>query len=108
MRVKRLKQRVLEITDPEVRENFLLFLDEIDNNFVNFEGKLVEETISSSVVNQQMAHNLRYRPKDIIITSTDGNDVWINHDLTTATYYFITTTGAVTYRALVGKFTEIK
>jgi len=103
-----LKLRVDEVKDSVARENF----QKLDNEFsqspiLKGTWRFVEITFSGAVANFKYPHGLGFIPKDKIELSVSGpGDLVWNYDDFDRTNIDLTTTGALTVRALVGKVSE--
>lgn len=98
--------RIDDIQDPVVRENFQKLENETVNSlFPNSRWRFIELVFTGAVTGYQFRHGLGFVPKDVIETSRigAGSLTW-NYSSFTSSIISITTTGAVTVRALVGKF----
>lgn len=92
------------ITDPLVREA-LQKVEEYLNDFDVLKGewKFFEITFSGAVTNFKYPHNLPFIPRDIIQTSKTGSgSITWNYAEFDKDNLNITTTGALTVRALIG------
>jgi hypothetical protein len=96
-----------EIDDQVVRENFRRI-----EEFLNLETKLagfvhIDVSVSSAVTEKRVAHNLGFKPMDLIRTRITGSgDLTFNYlDFNDRTITF-STTGPVRFRAFVGTFKD--
>ena len=98
--------RLDDIEDPVVRENFQKLEEETNKSlFPSDRWRFVELTFLTAVTGYQYRHGLSFVPKDVIQTSAIGaGAVTWNYSSFTKDIVSITTTGAVTVRALIGKF----
>ena len=72
------------------------------SDLLNGNFKFFEINIPGAVTKQEIFHNLRFVPKDIITTRTSGTYTWL-YDQFTNKQLYITTTTAVSIRCLVGR-----
>ena len=98
-----------EIQDEFVRENFQHLANFI-NEFPFEKGafKFFKIDIPTAVTNYQYPHNLGYLPKDVIQTySLNPVTITWNYDKFTNTFLDITTSGATSIRAFIGRYEEL-
>ncbi len=106
------KLYVSQIEDPYIQENFKGLGDLFRANpFLKGEWRFLTFTIATAGTGLQVAHNLPFTPRDVILTSVIGgtiifnyssfDDKFINIDATVAS---ATTPMAV--RVLIGKYSE--
>lgn len=97
-----------EIEDRYAQDNFTRLQDYFKESPVEKMGfKFFEIEFTGAVTNFRYPHNLGFVPKDVITTyfSNAATVTW-NYDLFDSTYLDITTSGATTVRALVGRHEE--
>lgn len=97
-----------EIDDEFTQENFKR-LWEFINYHPLFKGsfKFFEFTFDSAVTNKQLTHKLPFAPKDVItLNVSNGATVTWNYDLFNSEFLVVTTSGACTVRAYVGRYAE--
>lgn len=96
------------ITDILTRENFKMIESGFNNEAIlrgNF--KFFEFTISDGVTNLRLQHRLGFRPMDVITTYvSDQESVIWNYSEFTDEFLDITTSGACTVRAFIGRYGE--
>jgi len=105
--VKTLKRLFFkEINDSYVRENFTRLQDYIrSEELFRGEWKFFEIVVDQAVTNYKYAHNLGFAPKDVIQTSvTGGGAITWNYSLFDKELLDLTTSGALTVRAFIGRF----
>lgn len=102
----RVELRYQEIEDPTARENFFRLQKFFQaETFLKGEWEFFEIVIPAAVTNYRYKHHLGYSPKDVLVTSTIGaSPVTFNYELFDRDFLDITTTGAATVRAFVGRF----
>jgi hypothetical protein len=104
-----IKLLVKEIEDDRSRENFKRIQKEFTENQIILKGqwRFFELIFTGAVTNFKQKHLLTFVPKDIIQTSIIGAGTltW-NYSLFDRENLDITTTGACTVRAFVGRYEE--
>jgi len=99
-----------EVEERFSRENFFRldnYLREEPFRKGNF--KFFEFVIPAAVTAKSFAHNLTFQPLDVIplsIRNSDGTTVTWHYDDFTRENVVITTNGACTIRAYIGRYTE--
>ncbi len=96
------------IEDTTVRDNFQSIEKAInDEPILRMKGKFFEITVESAVTNLRYTHRLGFQPKDVITTQVSDNEsvIW-NFDLFTKDFLDLTTSGACTIRAFIGRYEE--
>lgn len=91
---------------PYVQDFFKTLQNAVNSEPILTTGfKFFQITVPSAATNQVYPHNLRFIPKDILLTFiTEGASVtWHTNDFTDSNLYF-TTTGACTIRAFIGTY----
>lgn len=101
-----LKLFLAEITDLFIRKNFEKIADAINKNvLLSGQWRFVEITFTGAATNFRYKHNLNFAPKDVIQTSLIGaGTITWNYDRFNSDYLDITTSGALTVRAFVGRY----
>ena len=95
-----------DIEDEYSRENFARIKSYIaDQPFLQGEWEFFEISFLGVVTNFSFKHSLKFRPTDIVQTSSIGPGVvqW-NYQSFSNEFLSITTTGRVTVRAFVGAY----
>lgn len=99
-----------EMKDQYIQENFIRIQDFIktaellSSNFFFF-----SITVPGALTNYRFAHNLGFRPLDIIQTSAIGGTVTWNYSLFDDEFLDLTTSAALTVRGFAGRFdSEVK
>lgn len=91
-------RRILEDIDEKIGSNF----------FSKFEGKFYTLTYSAAVTNELFKHNLNFVPKDVIILSSNPSTVSVSFIYESSSWdstnVVLTTDGAVTIRAFIGRY----
>ncbi len=95
-----------EVEDEYSRENFKRLQDFINNSPLNKgEFKFFEIQLSAAVTNQKWRHGLGFVPMDVLQTYVSGGvTVTWNFDLFDRTNLDLTTSGATTIRAFIGRY----
>lgn len=94
-----------EMKDQYVQENFIRLQD-----FLKTTGLLSSDfgffsiTVPSALTNFRFAHNLGFRPLDIIQTSVIGGTVTWNYASFDDEFLDLTTSAALTVRGFAGRF----
>jgi len=102
-------QRLLmnELPDEPSRRNMKFITDVISNEAVlKFEWKLVTFSVPTAVTNFKVPNTLKFKPTDVIQTGSTGATITFNFDKFTDKLLDITTTGAATFRGLIGRYRE--
>lgn len=99
------KLRIDEVKDDAAKENFQkldAFLK--DHPLTKNNWQIVEITFTTATANYSYPHQLGFQPLDVIQTSAIGAGVveWHNDDFTSS-HVYLSTTDAVTVRALIGR-----
>lgn len=77
--------------------------------FAKIEGAHLKIVLDAAVTNKRIPHGLKFVPKDVVqtfVTPDSGVTVTWNYDEFDATYIDLTTNGACTIRAIVGRYEE--
>jgi hypothetical protein len=94
-----------EIKDEYSQENFKRIREFFrEQSILRGEWEHMEISIPSMVTNFKYPHKLGFLPKDILQTSLIGESIIWNYDRFDSTYLDITTGGACTVRAFVGRY----
>lgn len=104
---------ISNISDQFVQENFSKFVEFLRNEpYLNGDFTLITGTITGNVSSQKFRHNLKFIPKDAILTSaiwsgTIGVLTFLNASFDSENIMVKTTglssTETVTFRALIGR-----
>lgn len=103
-----LKLLLKDIKDTLIRENFAKVQENINADAIpKAQFKFFEITLADAVTNLRYPHRLGFMPKDVITTFvSDSESVIWNYDLFTSEFLDITTSGACTIRAFIGRYRE--
>jgi hypothetical protein len=100
---------IKEISDEYAQENFQRISDFIDEQSVlKPDFKFYTYTATGALTNQSFSHNLSYVPKDIILLNKEPYTMtvtWRFGTFTSTNIYF-DTSGAGTFRFLLGRYEE--
>jgi len=84
----------------QLLENYL-----IDLEITKFNLKFFTFSVPAAVTNLKVPHSLGYVPMDIFTTQQVGN-ITFNYSLFDDKFLDITTTGAASFRGLIGRYKE--
>lgn len=84
----------------QLLENYLLEIE-----FMKFDAKFITFSTSGAVTNAKIPHSLGFKPLDVFTTRMSGN-ITFNYDLFDDKFLDITTTGAASFRGLIGRYKE--
>lgn len=104
--MKILLRFVLNGLDADVKRNFELlqmYLHGLD--ILKFDFQFFEFKVYGAVSSYAIPHNKGYVPTDILTTAVSGN-ITFHYELFTDKLIYITTTGAASFRGLLGKYRE--
>lgn len=94
------------LPDTPERKNVQFLKDIIAQEAVlKFEWEFMTFTTKGAVTNQKISHGLAFQPTDVIVTRS-SNNITFNYDLFSDKFLDITTSGAATFRGLVGRYRE--
>lgn len=96
---------IKSIADLTTRENFKVLQEyfRANNQLVGF--KFVEHSFAGAQANAKIAHNLGYKPKDLLLLRSIGPGVLtFNYDSFDANYLDVSSTGQASFRAFVGTY----
>lgn len=94
-----------EMKDQYVQENFIRLQDFIKTaELLSSNFSFFSIPVTGAVTNFRFAHNLGFRPLDIIQTSVIGGTVTWNYDLFTDEFLDLTTSATLTVRGFAGRF----
>ena len=101
-----LRNRLIDIENESVRDNFILLIEEMNKiSFNKFDGKHRVYEFTGVETNKKIPHGLGFKPVDVLQTSLRGaGAITFNYDLFDETNINITTTGACTVRLILGRF----
>jgi hypothetical protein len=97
-----------DIDDQYVRENFTRLNEYIRKDSIRKPlWKFFEITFADGGTDIEYAHNLGYKPLDIIVTHCSSNEnVVFNFDSFTSTHFVLSPSGACTVRFFAGRYEE--
>lgn len=105
-----LKLYLNEINDPVIRENFFrLQLNNQQDSMRKSRFRFFTFSVPGAVSNLRIPHKLNYVPIDVIqlsVTGVDTTTVTWHYDSFDATFLEVSTDGACTVRAYVGRYEE--
>lgn len=88
------------------QRNFQLIQDFFDqSDFFKFDYKFFKFSIDRAVTNFAIPHNYGQLPTDLLPTSISG-DITFHYPNFTDKFIYITTTGAASFRGMLGKYKE--
>ena len=92
---------------PEAGRKNLQLLEQylIGLEITKFDMKFFTFSVAAASTNLKVPHNLGYIPVDIITTQQIGN-ITFNYSLFDDKFLDITTTGAASFRGLIGRYKE--
>lgn len=91
-----------------IQNNFELVRDWLlAQDTLKFGMRFFEFSVPAAVTNYAIPHPLRYKPLDILTTKATGS-ITFHYDSFTDKFIYITTTGPVSFRGLIGRFAEDK
>ncbi len=111
--MSKLELEVSRVPDQFSQSNFETLRDAWNNNpFLKGEFQLIEGEITGNVTSQTFRHNLKFIPKDVIVTSAIWSDtigvMTFRNEAFTSENIVVKTTGlssthTVKFRALIGR-----
>ena len=89
-----------------LRKN-LEFLNTIfgTEDLFKFNWKFITFSTQGAVTDFQISHNANFVPTDVLSTRSEGG-ITFNYGLFTDKFLYVTTTGAATFRGLLGRYRE--
>lgn len=97
---------VRELPESPIRKNFELIQDVLSTDGVlKFEWRFITFSVDVAVTNYLIPHTLPFIPLDILPTQTVGT-ITFNYPQFTDKFLNITTSGAASFRGLVGRYRE--
>jgi hypothetical protein len=100
LRVWRSEGAGATMKNAQLMEQYLIELE-----ITKFNMKFMKFEVSAAGTNIKIPHNLGYLPLDIFTTRLSGN-ITFNYDLFDDKFLDITTTGAASFRGLIGRYKE--
>lgn len=99
---------IKDVSDGILRSVFLLLVNQLNRfTFLDAEWSFVEISFDAAVTDYKHKHGLAFVPKDVIQTSLVGSGgVTWSYAKFDSEYLYLTTTGACTVRAFVGRYKE--
>lgn len=95
-----------DLDDPRLLKNLEFILDIFSNeDLLKFDWTFVTFTTPGAVTNLKVPHGGNFVPTDIISTRSEGG-VTFNYSRFDEKFLDVTTTGAATFRGLVGRYRE--
>ncbi len=100
-----LKLFLNEVPEDYARENFRRISESINNDLISSANwRFIELLVEGVTTNFKFKHNLKFIPKDVIITSMIGGVATFNYSLFDETNIDLNTTATTTVRFLLGRF----
>lgn len=95
-----------DLADQRLLKNLEFIIDIFSTeDLLKFDWKFITFTTQNAVTNLKVPHGGNYVPTDIISTRSEGG-VTFNYSLFDEKFLDVTTTGAATFRGLVGRYRE--
>lgn len=100
------KMWTIGLEDLRLLKNYELIQDAFQNDAVNkFDWRFLTFTTTAAVTNLLVPHGINCIPTDILSTRSEGG-ITFNYSRFTDKFLDVTTTGAATFRGLVGRHRE--
>lgn len=100
------KMWTLGLDDLRQLKNYELIQDAFQSEAVTkFDWRFVEFTTTAAVTDLLVPHGINCVPTDILSTRSEGG-ITFNYSKFTDKFICVTTTGAATFRGLVGRYRE--
>lgn len=95
-----------DLDDIRLVKNYEIIQDAFSSeDILKFDWIFVTFTTTAAVTNFRVPHSANFVPTDIISTRSEGG-ISFNYSQFTDKFLIVTTTGAATFRGLIGRYRE--
>lgn len=106
MSIQNQRLRTIDIADPALQKNLEFILDIFSvEASLKFDWKFLIFSTPAAVTNLLIPHNANFVPTDIISTRNEGG-ITFNYGQFSDKFLSVTTSGAATFRGLIGRYRE--
>jgi hypothetical protein len=103
----KIKLNLSFVKDPDLSKSLEIIEEYLNaQSFLRGQFRFYEIVLPGAVTNYRFSHNLGFAPKDVIVTSVVGSSPTWNYTRFDSTAIDITTAGASTIRAFIGRYGE--